>query len=110
MKREEGNDVGDNRRTITEFELVDHGIEGSQYFQGCGISFTEFTDIATGCGDDPREAIEDALEQLACGGWDVDGMEKRICADIGRRKLPRKPSVPRKADDSYYYVSLRVKE
>lgn len=54
------------------FEIVDHGIESSQYFQGCGTTFTDYTDVATGIGDDFKEALDDALESLAQAGWNVD--------------------------------------
>lgn len=95
--------------TIVEFEIVDHGIDNSQYFQGCGVEHTIYSDVATGCGSNPAEAVDDALEQLACAGWDCDGMEKRICKQYGKRKLPRRPQVSVKAEDCYYYVSIRVK-
>ena len=62
-------------KPITCFEIVDHGINHAQYFQGCGVSYTKFKDVATGCGDTPSEALADALEQLATGGWDVDNVE-----------------------------------
>ena len=62
-------------KTITCFEIVDHGIDHAQYFQGCGLSRTKFTDCATGCGDNPREALDDALETLAQDGWDVSKVE-----------------------------------
>lgn len=45
-----------------EFEVVDHGTEHAQYFQGAGVSFTKFTEIATGAGSSAREAGQDALE------------------------------------------------
>jgi hypothetical protein len=101
----------ETRKTIVEFEMVDHGIEHSQYFRGCGLSHTDFEGIATGCGNDPAEAIDDALEGLAQQDWDVEGMEKRILAqDFPRkRKLPSKPSVPARSEDCHYYVSIRVK-
>ena len=58
------------RKTVVEFEMVDHGIENSQYFQGCGLSHTDYDDIATGIGNDPAEAIDDALESLAQNDWE----------------------------------------
>ena len=100
-------------KTIGEFEVIDHGIEHEQYFRGCGLSHSTFTGIATGCGNDPREAVDDAIEQLACGGWDVTNLDKRIVADGwfgNRRKIPAKPSVPVRSEDSHYYLSIRVKE
>jgi len=62
-------------KRITCFEIVDHGINHAQYFQGCGVSYTKFKDVATGCGDNPAEALADALEQLATVGWDVAKVE-----------------------------------
>ncbi len=99
------------RKAIAEFELVDHGIEHSQYFQGCGLSFTEFDDIATGCGNNYAESVDDALECLAQGDWETEGMEKRILEQElpGYRALPTRPAVKASAEDCYYYVSIRVK-
>lgn len=37
-------------KTIIAYEFVDHGIEHEQYFQGCGLSFTSYTDVVTGTG------------------------------------------------------------
>jgi hypothetical protein len=94
---------------IEAFEVVDHGIENEQYFQGCGIAFTDYTGIATGIGNNFAEAVDDALESLAQADWDTDGMEARILADIGKRTMPRRPAVSVKAEDCYYYVSIRVR-
>ncbi len=47
------------------YQVVDHGWDGDQYFQGCGTSGTPFDNVVTGHGDTPREAIDDALEQMA---------------------------------------------
>ncbi len=103
------------RRAIAAFELIDHGIEHSQYFQGCGIAFTDYQDVATGIGDDPAEAIDDALESLAQADWETDGMEQRIMAEMGIDELPHEPSVHDMTTDSdgdcelHYHVSIRVK-
>jgi hypothetical protein len=100
-----------DHKTIVDFDVVDHGIKHASYFQGCDLAFAEFTGIATGCDNNPRKAVDNALEQLACGGWDVEGMEKRIVAAGwfgNRRKIPAKPSVPARADDCYYYLTIRV--
>ncbi len=101
-------------RNIGAFELIDHGIEYSQYFQGCGVAFTDFKNVVTGIGDNPAEAIDDCLEQIAWGDgdWDTEGMEARIIAQEGWEALPATPS---EADeygddetgDTYYYVSIR---
>lgn len=47
-----------------EYEIKDHGCDHAQYFQGAGVAFTKFTQIATGSGSSAREAGEDALEQF----------------------------------------------
>jgi pyruvate/2-oxoacid:ferredoxin oxidoreductase beta subunit len=67
-----------SERKAYRWRVINHGVEHSQYFQGCGTAFTEFTDCVTGIGDNPKEAMEDALEQLASGGWDVDGIENNL--------------------------------
>jgi hypothetical protein len=54
--------------TITSFEVIDHGEDGSSYFPGCGVAFIRFAHVATGVGDTGAEALEDALEQMAMGG------------------------------------------
>lgn len=104
-------------KPIVEFELVDHGIEHEQYFQGCGVSCTQFESVATGIGDNPAEAIDDALESLAQQDYETEDMEMRILAQEftgnsrrPKRKLPTKPCVGRKhSEDCHYYVSIRVK-
>jgi hypothetical protein len=59
-------------KTIIDHQIIVHGIEHEQYFGGCGVSFTSFTDVATGIGNDAAEAFDDALESLAQGDWNVD--------------------------------------
>jgi hypothetical protein len=88
--------------------VIDHGVEHEQYFQGCGISCTRFDDIATGIGDSVAEAIDDCLEQLACNDWEVDGMEKRICKEYGKRRIPSRRTVKRSQEECHHYVSIRV--
>ncbi len=50
---------------ITSFQVVDHGIEHAQDFQGCGTAFTDYDECVTGCGDNAIEALEDAFESAA---------------------------------------------
>lgn len=50
-----------------EIEILNHGIEHSQYFQGCGTSFTRWQHVATGVGDTLIDALEDALEMALSG-------------------------------------------
>jgi hypothetical protein len=115
--------VTTERRKVSSYELVDHGIENPQYFQGCGTEFTDFDDVVTGIGDNPAEAINDALEAIAQGelNIDVEDLEARILADEGWSEFPDTPSVqdyiaencePDDDDsdeppDLYYHVSIR---
>jgi hypothetical protein len=110
------------------FELIDHGIEGASYFQGCGTSHTQYTDVATGNGNNPAEAIDDALESLAQQGWDSEDLEARIKEQEGWKEFPTSPDVEThlidvnpddysdedgefigEDCDTYYYVSIRVR-
>jgi len=102
-------------KRIGEFELIDHGIEHSQYFQGCGVAFTGFANVVTGIGDNPAEAIDDCLEQMAMSGFDVEGMEARILGQEGWEALPATPSVADEfgcgeTGEAYYHVSIRWNE
>jgi len=102
-------------KRIGEFELIDHGIEHSQYFQGCGVAFTRFANVATGIGDNPAEAIDDCLEQVATDGWDTEGMEARIMAQEGLKAIPTTPSVAAEfgcdeTGEAHYHVSIRWNE
>lgn len=53
---------------MKSYRIVNHGIEHSQYFQGHGVSFTRYTDCATGIGNTAGDALDDALEQLCMSG------------------------------------------
>lgn len=58
-------------KVVTRYEITDHGIEASDYFQGFSCP-REYDQCATGIGDNPHEALEDALEMLAQGGWETE--------------------------------------
>lgn len=97
---------------ITDYELIDHGIEWSDYFQGCGTAFTNYNHVVTGIGDNPAEAISDALEMITeCD--DLDEFEKRILTDNGWGGFPEIPSVMERfpsdegEDFPNYHVSIR---
>lgn len=99
---------------VESYQIIDHGIEHSQFFQGCGTSFTEFTDCATGIGATYYEALDDALEMLAQSGeWDVEALGKWIKADLGLPVDQAFPEdgecVPDGWDENYWHVSIRVK-
>ena len=84
-----------------EHEIINHGWTDSQNFQGCGTYWSAFDNVVTGCGMNAKEAYEDALEQMAQIGVDVDKMPTRP------RGIRRRDKVPAKAEDCYWYVSIR---
>lgn len=90
-------------KEINDYQIIDHGVNGSQYFQGCGVSGTEYTMVTTGIGDSAHEALEDALEQLAMGEWNVDSIENYLSKGI---------SIPEDAEEEselHHFVSIRVR-
>lgn len=89
-------------KKIFDSEVLDHGVKHSQYFQGCGVSLTPFTDVATGIGMSAHEAYEDALDSLAQNDWDLKG--------IKRNSMSKKITVPEDSEDCYHYISIRVRE
>lgn len=93
---------------IKSFEIINHGYEHEQYFQGCGTSFTDYDDVATGIGNNAREAYDDAVEQLAMGDYDVDKLPTKPRGIRARDKVPAKIG-GHETDDFYWYVSIRVK-
>jgi len=89
-------------RKITEFEVVDLGIEYPDYFQGFGCAFTPFDHCAYGIGDNPAEALDDCLEMVAQQGVDVEDLETRIKETEG--EAPDSPSAP---EEAYYHIGIR---
>lgn len=96
--------------TIGDFEVVDHGIEQELFFVGLGVAFTPYTNVATGCGDNFAEAVDDCLELIAQADFETEGMEKRILRQIGRKRMPRRPKVRVDQPETHYYVSIRWRE
>jgi hypothetical protein len=105
------------RGNIAEFEILDHGEDGSQYFPGCGVAFSKFENVATGVGDTGAEALEDALEMLA--QRDPSARPSKLQEDEMRRSLdnPDKSAFDsldhsecgenHDGDDWQHYVSIR---
>jgi len=75
-------------RKIGDWEFIDHGVDGAQYFPGCGCANTQYEYCATGCGSTPAEAVDDLLESVAQDDFETEGMEKAILADCGLAEFP----------------------
>ena len=82
-------------KTIAEYELINHGFQFEDYWNGC--SKCEFTHVYTGNGMSAFEAFEDLLEQLAEIDIDVIELEKEYSGIMSKQQ-----SEPR-----YYYISIR---
>jgi hypothetical protein len=100
-------------KPITKFEIISHGVDHAQYFQGCGLSFTDYTDIATGCGRTEKEALDDALDSLAQNGWDIEPIDQSDeYVNANDEMTPELAEAYQdEAHDNcelYYYVSVRV--
>lgn len=88
-----------NHPQVGEFELVDHGICDSSFFQGCGVSFTPYSECTTGVGSNADEALDNLCEMVAQMGYDTDpigsagflwgeDLKDRILADAGIESAP----------------------
>lgn len=87
-------------KIITEYQIINHGVQNEQYFQGCGVSFTRFTDVSTGIGESACVAMEDALESLAQNDYDVSSIVNDLSNEL---------TVEEDQADCYHYVSVRVR-
>ena len=88
-------------KTIKKYEIINHGIEHEQYFQGCGISCTEYEDIATGMSNNFTDALDDAADSLAQNDWDTKTIQELQMRSVNAQII--------KNPDIHYYVSIRVK-
>jgi len=100
-------------KIISDYEIVDHGVDNPQYFQGCGIACTDYDDVATGMGTSANEALDDALEQLAITDWNVENIKNDMSKENEADGCDHCESCSDCSDQScepnQYYVSVRVK-
>ena len=101
-------------KQIQDFQVLDHGIDHVQYFQGCGVFYTDYTYVCTGCGNNCKEAISDALDQVAELGYDSEDLESRIKKQFNITEFATKPNTDKYHEENedsemYYYLSIRFK-
>ncbi len=89
---------------VIEYEIINHGMEHSQYFQGCGTSFMDYTHVWTGVGSSSKEAYNDALEQMA-----VDDEQAAVMMPTRPPGFTLHPKVQHDLEDVYFYVSIRAR-
>ena len=98
----------------TDYTITDYGIAHAQYFQGHGSSCS--THACLGIGDTYAEALDDALENAAMDGFDIE----LDSTDQPEQYTGKGPSAQAQHDrycehddhdecdhELYYYVGLR---
>jgi hypothetical protein len=89
-------------KNVEKYEIIDHGVENSDYFQGCGVSFTEFESVYTGTGDTPAEALDDALGQASCE-YNTEAISNNLSDDSELSEDMEEVS------EIHHFVSIRLK-
>lgn len=102
---------------ITDFEILDCGVDHAQYFQGIGTAFTRYNHASLGCGMTAAESIEDALEAVAMEGENIDfsaieadEMYKALSSETRDiyEILGEEPTEEESEhDERYYYTAIR---
>lgn len=89
--------------------LVDHrGIENSQFFTGAGVSHTKWDMCYVGVGDNPNEALNDALDAAADSGWDVQNIKNEepytpsVSGTVEQEQAAARPEREEGEDDDTY--------
>jgi hypothetical protein len=85
------------------YEVIVHGVEHSQYWQGIGVHGTDYCSVVTGIGNNAKEAYLVAVDHIY-----------QICDQADRLRLPFKPRgirqtdhvVPLDTEDWYCYCSV----
>ena len=93
---------------ITDYEIINHGIEHSQYFQGCGTAFTDYHLVSTGIGDSEYDAAQDALEQLYQSGVVTSDELEAECETASKEIDPIIASKD-EGNELHVFISIRVK-
>lgn len=88
-----------------QYEIINHGYEHSQYFQGCGTYGTYFDFSVTGCGMNAKEAYEDAAKQVAMAGHKIN-LPIRPHGINAKDKVPARLA-EEEYNEVYFYVSIR---
>lgn len=95
---------------ITDFEIVDLGVQHPDYFQGFGTSFTRFTACTYGIGNTAQEAYDDALDQMCDrDGVDVDTMPKKCPFNGAVTTHPDDTGMNDDYNQTCYHVGIRWK-
>ena len=90
-----------------DYQIIDHGIEHSQYFQGCGTYGTEYSNVVTGIGDSAHNALEDCLEQLGMCEIDISDINNNLSKESKCDIICNGTSDNCQECELWYHVSVR---
>jgi hypothetical protein len=90
------------------YEIINHGYDHAQYFQGCGVSLTDYDVCCTGIGDTAKEAYMDAVEQAWERDIDCSILPNRPRGINAKDKVPAR-LLNQEDNEFYYCVSIRLK-
>jgi len=94
-------------KNIVDYEIINHGVEHEQYFQGCGATFTKFDAVFTGIGDSEHEALEDALNIASLSGWNTDTIDNNKSKETFYDEYTGDDA--NEFNDIHHYVSIRLR-
>ena len=89
---------------LIQYEIINHGMEHSQYFRGYGVSGTRYTHVWTGIGDSAKEAYSDALDQMA-----MEDQQAALMMPTRPSGIRARPKVPAHWEDINYIVTIRAR-
>ena len=73
-------------KKINDFSVNLRGPMIPCYYEGCGVSFTDWEEAISGTGVSIYEARTEALDNAAQGDWDTDPIEKQVMEELGENK------------------------
>lgn len=91
---------------FSAFEVISHGFDHSQYFQGCGLFRSPFNSVVTGAGGCEKEALEDALEQMAGNGASLSLIEQ-IEKSEDWSETRNEEADAEEMNEVHYFLSIR---
>ena len=74
-------------KTVIKHRFVYAGTDHSDYNQGIGTSFTEWSEAFQGMGHTPEDAFEDALNDAATNGWNIEHIEHPFKGDNAKETV-----------------------
>lgn len=95
--------LGSKGREVEDYEFEDKGVEHPDYFQGAGVSGTEWDEVFVGIGNSARDAALDAIELWLMSVGHVDSKLEEITADAEAMGEEEDSG-----DDTFHYVALYV--